>query len=313
MADFDEVDLELIGALMDGRLTGAERERAIKLLGESEEAFEVYTEALRVRADLEEDEDEEEKDDTVVPIDERRTRKTFAWPAIGSAAAAAVLVFALWPSIQAKGDNLNAPASQITAALEGRPDLGRALVGEWDQRTWSVTRGKSSQLVESTVAFRLGVRVVDLNVAIAAGDTARAGRLMTEIIGSLDQVPLSDDVKAEYSGLRAQLTGGAAKSPFKELAAQAETGLGDVVESFWFAFGRWVGGGELAASTRTADFFEEPSTKRFLTLAVDRRELSPSDADLLRQIAVLAENGVTGAEFDTIRQHFQTLIRRHGG
>jgi hypothetical protein len=322
MAPFDEVDLELIGALLDGRLTGAERERAIKLLGESEAAFEVYTDALRARADLEkdekdeeDDEDEQKEDNPVIPFDKWRSRKAFAWPAIGSAAAAAVVMIALIPSLRARRDrnDLNAPASQITVALARRPDLGRTLMGQWDQRTWSVTRGGSSQLVDSTVSFRLGVRVVDLNLAIAAGDTVRAGRLTGEIIESLDQLQLSDAVKADYAGLRAELAAGAAKTRLTEVASQAETGLAELAWPFWFGFGRWVGGGELAARTRTADFFDESLTKRFLTLAAERRELSPSDADLLGQIAVLAGNGVTGAEFDTIQQHFQTLIRRHGG
>src|SRR5215204_1243142 len=91
MAAFDEVDLELIGALMDGRLTGAERERAIKLLGESEAAFEIYTDAVRARADLEK----------VVPIKPWLDKRLLV--GVPAAAAAALLV-AVLPSIQAGRD-----------------------------------------------------------------------------------------------------------------------------------------------------------------------------------------------------------------
>ena len=57
----------------------------------------------------------------------------------------------------------------------------------WDQR-WAVTRGGESPLdapgtrpagsaQESRLAFRLGVRSVDLQIALPRGDTALAGTL----------------------------------------------------------------------------------------------------------------------------------------
>src|SRR5215216_5932911 len=112
MAAFDEVDLELIGALMDGRLAGAERERAIKLLGESEAAFEVYTDALRVRADLDEAK--------VVPIEpaQEKHRPRQRWWLVGiPAAAAAALLLAVLPSVQARRDDAVFAASTTAIAL----------------------------------------------------------------------------------------------------------------------------------------------------------------------------------------------------
>ena len=68
----------------------------------------------------------------------------------------------------------------------------------------------------------------------------------------------------------------------------------------------------MAARTQTKEFFADPRTAYFLELASRRREVSPADAELLDQIAALAAKG-GDVDFGTIRQHFLTLIRRHGG
>jgi hypothetical protein len=93
----------------------------------------------------------------------------------------------------------------------------------------------------------------------------------------------------------------------------AERELSESLDPFWFDFGRWVGAGELAAATRTSEFFADPRTARFLETVVSRRELSPADVELLRDIAGPVGRGVGDADYDTIRQNFRALIRRHGG
>jgi len=312
MAASEEVDLELIAAFMDGGLTGAERERAIKLLGNSEAAFEVYADALRVRADL-------EGGKGVIAIDSGRKRRPFPWRQVGSWAAAAVVLVAVVPAMRARRErmDLNAPASQITLAMTQRPDLGRTLTGDWDQRAWSVSRGGGSSLVDSTIAFRLGVRAADVYAAVAARDTVRADRLIGEVLGSLDAVDASDGVRAEYSTLRRSLREGETGQQLVDRTAQAEGSLEELLspplESRWFSLGRWLGGGELAAGTRTKAFFDDPRTVRLLKAIAERPEISPDDAELFRQIVLLAEQGVSGKDYETIRQHFQTLIRRYGG
>ena len=46
-------DLELIAALLDGRLQGQERARAIRLLADSEPALETFANALRSQSGVE--------------------------------------------------------------------------------------------------------------------------------------------------------------------------------------------------------------------------------------------------------------------
>jgi hypothetical protein len=308
MAASDEVDLELISGFIDGRLSGDDRQRAVRLLAESESAFEVYSDALRAREDL--------SNGDVVPIDVVRRRRTGPpWRMIGSVAAAAVLVVAVLPTFRARGDRavMDATSAELVRPMTSSSGVRTLLGSASDERGWSVTRGGSTRLVDSTVAFRLGVRAVDLQIALAERDTMRADRMAREILESLDAVELSDAVKAEYSALRAGLARGEASDPLVADASRAEEGLDELLQSFWFDFGRWVGTGEVAARARSDAFFADKRTTRFLESAAERGgELSAADAAVLRQIGALAAQGVTGDEFDTIRQHFLTLIRRYG-
>src|SRR5687768_17097296 len=97
MAEPNEVDLELISAFVDGRLSGDDRQRAVRMLAESESAFEVYSDALRARADL--------SADDVVPIFGVVNRRiSLPWRTAASVAAAAVVLIAVFPVVQARRD-----------------------------------------------------------------------------------------------------------------------------------------------------------------------------------------------------------------
>lgn len=305
----EEVDLELICAFIDGRLSGDDRQRALRMLAESESAFEVYSEALRARADL--------GGGDVVPIASRLSRRTrIPWRTIGSVAAAAVALLAVFPVVQARRDRgvMDATSAELVQPLMSSPAVRTLLASATDERGWSITRGGSDRLADSTIAFRLGVRTVDVQIALAQGDTLRADRMAREILESLNAVQASDFVKAEYSTLRAGVARGDASDRLVASASNAEEELDKLLQSFWFDFGRWVGTGELAARTRSEAFFADRRTTRFLESAAERSgELSESDAAVLLQIRMLASQGLTGEEFATIRQHFLALIRRHGG
>jgi hypothetical protein len=288
-----ETDLELLAALMDGRLSGAERERAMKLLAEDDAAFKTYVEALRV--------------DTDVP--ERTPVARTLWRVVPLAAAAGLLI-AVLPRTQGwwGPDPLPQTAAAIARPLTQRADLAGALGTEWDRRPWSVVRGGPSRLVDSAIAFRLGVRAVDLEVALATADAARAGRLAGEILASLAGVPFSDAVRADYAALRIQIAGGTPRNTLLAIAARAERAMEEFLRSPSFAFGRWVGAGELAARTRSAAFFASDGTTRFLESAAD----AGSDAEALRRISDLVRDGVTDEEFDRVGEIFRSVLQRRG-
>src|SRR4051794_11885444 len=83
-------DLELLAALADGRLSGAERERAIKLLADSDEALELFANTLR-------DQPAVAPETTVVPI--TSARRWRPWKVVLPVVAAAALAFVLVPRV----------------------------------------------------------------------------------------------------------------------------------------------------------------------------------------------------------------------
>lgn len=301
-----EVDFELIAAFIDGRLSGEERRRVVALLARSQAAFEVYTEALGVRTDLE--------GEAVVPIvPGRRRRGPGGWWAMAPLAAAAVLLVAIFPLVQRQrnAQAFGAPAIEIASTLVDNPAVARRVVGDLDERRWSPTRGGESRLVDTIAAFRLGVRAVDLQVALSAGDMDVASRLTDEMLTRLAAVPGLDFAHAHYVGLRELISSRAPRDSLVARATRAEHETGEFLGTPWFSFGKWFAAGELAARTHMASFFVSRETARVLGADIEREHLAPDDVALLRQVAARSGQRMSADDFDAIQQTFQQLIRRH--
>jgi len=318
MAASEEIDLESIAAFIDGRLTGAERDRVVKLLGESEAAFEIYTDALRTHEEL-------GGGSPVVSLAAHRERRMRRWLPAASVAAAAVLVFTLLPMMRpGRGASvLDADARSIVAPLAGSTD-GRTLVGttqlatalgpQWDQRDWSVTRGDvGSARADSVTSLRLGVRATDLRVALVTGDRDRAARLAGEMGQLLESVDLSEGSRADYGAIRMALARGDSIGMVADTAARAEHTVGALLNSPWFGLGRWLGAAELAAHARSSAFFNSRRTSRFLHAAIEGGRLAPSDASVLREVEGMLNGGVSNEELEQMEQRFAALIRKYGG
>ena len=303
MAATEDFDVETIAAFIDGRLKGAERERAVKLLRESEAAFEVYADALRIRADLGGAE--------VISIATAARRRDRRWLVAVPAVAAAMLMVAVMPRIQAarEGATLEAPVATIALPLLA---VRANLPAQSAEHKWTVTRGGGTALVESTTVFRLGVRVADLHVAVATGERERAGRLTGDVIELLQPVDLSDGVRADYADLRSRIKSRQSTREILVASDSAELKLDRFLGSRWFGIGKWFGTGEIAASARSVDFFTSPNTARFLGWATKPGHLAPNDVETLREVAMLSGKPVSDADFEAIRQAFAELIRRHG-
>jgi hypothetical protein len=325
MAATEYFDVELIAAFIDGRLRGTERERVVKLLGESEAAFEVYADALRARADLGEAD--------VIPITPALRRRNRPWLLAIPALAAAALLVAVLPRMRERpSDGLLAMPSELIvrpllAQSTARPLIGQsraqpvtrqrelavALGPTLDEQSWPVTRGGGPVLVDSAAYLRLGVRATDLQVALAVEDRDRAGRTAGEMLDLLGSVNLSDASRADYAKIRTRITSGDSLGQIAESARRADDSLGALLGSHWFGLGKWFRAGELAARAHSAPFFASSETNEFLDVAMQREGLAPDDVGLLRDVAGLAEGGVTDDEFEPVQEKFAELIRRHGG
>jgi hypothetical protein len=278
----EKTDLDLIAAFIDGRLAPVERERTLQLLARDEAAFDIFADAVRVQGS--------EADTKVIPIDTRRSLGSLKpWTVLVPAAAAAVLLIAVLPRLRPGGGSIaGAPnAAVIVAQLEQQPSGLRMVAGPgWEQRDWSVTRGGTSSLAESARDFRLGVREVDLQVAVAMDARQLADRLVAEMMGWIAAIQFSEPVASRYTDVRARLV-----------------------------LGKWCVGAELAARGRQGAFFQSQLTAGVIKDALEggRAKLDAEDAATLRQAAALARPGVADEDFDRVRERLRALIKRHGG
>jgi len=299
------VDPEMLAALVDGRLSAEDRAQVLKQLAESDEALAVF--AHLVHGVPVPDQPK------VVPIrPPRRWIKVLPFAAAAALPLAAVTISQLRVAVTPTGVDL---ASAVTAAERG----GTPLAPGWDQRSWTVLRGgaaspeparaRREQLI---VTFRLGVRALDLQVALAHRDVALAGRLTGDMLELLKTVGFSDIAAADYSALRTTL-GTQTVDQSIDKASRAEKELGTFLKSFSFDFGKWVGAAELAARSHNASFFTDARTKRFVGKAINNEDLTREDVDALHVIAARTVAGPTNEQLDEMRGLLQEIILRHGG
>lgn len=306
------VDLELIAALIDGRLAGEDRARAMKLLANSDEALEIFAQAMR--------EQHEVPESKVVPISaSRHWRRWKVWVPV---AAAAGLTIALVPRMTDRGTKA-VLANEYAMELSRDPRFTSGLPEGWEQRGWRVTRGVGSfgeggavaqvgSRRDSSIAFRLGVRSVDLQVALSRGDSAVAMQLTDEILDALGAVSYAQPVAEAYANFKSQLgTNRLAQSIV--LAADAEREMRKIVPSAPFEFGQWVGAAELAARTHDGSFFESSRGTRFIRSAEPADSVALDETQALQRIDARIQHGLTDRAFDEVDEDLRTIIRHRGG
>ena len=309
-------DLELIAALIDGRLTGEDRARAVKLLADSDAALELFANTLQHQVPT--------ANATVVPIAParhavpQRWRHWERWKVMGPVAAAAAAVLAILPTLVSRGPQA-VLATEYATELTRDSHFASGLPAGWDQRQWGVTRGAGSvseargtgparNKLESKLAFRLGVQTVDLQVALQTGDTAVAGRLAGEVIESLNSVTLSEPVAATYAALRSELATDT-RTQAIDRATDAERKLREHLGSPSFAFGQWVGAAELASRMHDTSFFKSSHGTGFIQ---STDSLSADDSAALRSIDARVKQGLTDNALNDVHEILKGIIGRRG-
>lgn len=297
-------DLELIAAFIDGRLVGDDRARAMKLLADSSEALELYAEAARERYGT--------PDSTVVPITTGR-RWRFRTLVIPIAVAAGLAIITV-PVLRNRGAS-PVSAREYASELGRDPRFVSELTAGWEQRAWPVSRGAdqavqaSGSAADSVVAFRLGVRSVDLQVALQQGDTVLARRMIGDILEMLNSLPLSAAVAQRYEELRSHLATDS-RSGTADRAAEAERHLRERLASASFAFGQWISAAELAARTRDSAFFHSAYASRSLKSLAG---LSKDEQEAVRSVDTRAKQASTDRAFEDVDQTLRRMIQGLGG
>lgn len=296
------LDIELLAALIDGRLSGTERERALKLLATSDEALELFAHSLHEHFAT---------DVNVVPIQSARgARRWRQWQVIVPVLAAAALVFVMLPKLTGSSARTVA-AAEYASQLARDPRFAVGLREGWDQHGWSVNRGADDNrsAPEPRFAFRLGVRSVDLQVALRNADTALASRIVDDVSQTLNGIKFTDLVAAKYADLKSHL---ASEPPARsiERATNIEHDMGELFDRPSFAFGQWSSAADLAAKTRESSFFRSKHGTGFIRGSLPAGSLDADDLRDLQAIDARLGQGSDDPAFEDVHAILQRVIRR---
>jgi hypothetical protein len=300
-------DLELLAALMDGRLSGAEGARAVKLLAESDdEVLEAFANAVR---------DQSVEDAKIVPIHLSRRRRQ--WKVIVPVAVAAALAIMMVPRLT--GRHGNQPSAALYAIdITRDPRLADGLGAGWEEHGWPVTRGVPEAAgtpganVDPKYAFRLGVQTVDLQVSLQRRDTALARAVANEMTTTLGNFQLADKLSTGYGELSRRLSTDSINQS-TEHASSLENDLRDYLGSQpLFAFGQWTNAAALAARTRNTAFFESDRGIRYIQSAIPADVLTDDDTRALQSIVSLVNQGLDDRALGEVEAELKGIIRNRG-
>lgn len=320
---------EEIAAFLDGMLSPEDRERITAHLASCESCYEVFAGAAEFQ-EHELEEDTEELEDVIQgPFGGETDRTGVSRPPMVApekvrpraprwlALAASILVipalgFLAWRAFQTEPRIVLADVAQlleedsrIPALLFDRRDYRSGEEDSLGQRSW----------------FMAGVHILDLRLSLEAEEPARTAEILQDLAARLGEIPMMDSLSQQFSEDSVSL-----KERPRELRTlipalqqrerETEETL-SAVEILDFPFGLWTEAGRLAALTRSLEFFEDQTNRRFLNRLFDETpwagddllEDVPTDLQTIQEIWDAGE--LTDAEYDTLATHFESIIRAY--
>lgn len=278
------VDAERLAALLDGRLSGAEREEVLAQLAASDDLAEVYADAVAALAEPAGVAAHEPRRETpVIPLRPPRPRawlrRSAGW--LAAAAAVALLVLSPWVRGRFVAPGASAPARYV--ALLEQPE---GLPEGYELRPWGAARAAGEPLGPDARAVRVGARLAQLELAARGRDTSVAA-LARDVAALLGDVPGGGAAAAVYREVERR-----ASEPAEGLApllAQGSAAASGVAGAQGVALGAWLEVARVAAQRRDAGFYGQGATASALVLAEQRAaQRTAARAPLARLRAALA-------------------------
>ena len=298
----DHLDLEELGAFLDGGLSAARRARIREHLGGCRDCYEIFSETAQLQQEMD-------------PVGEGevvrgRFRERRRWGLWAGYAAAAVLVVGVSAGIY---QQLTRPADVSVASLSA------SLAAHLDQtkeQIWHETlRGvedPNGDFKFRESSFRIGVELINLQTGLAADQEQVASGAVAKINQLLPDLDATDDVTKFYQDLYVHLS----KTPPHELAAgaaaKADAVFKDYGEPFLVDFGKWAEAGRLAAVAQEPAFFAQRGVRRFpsdLRRSEEGRDLPPEVSKALDDIdRLLDSDDLKAADYDALKEAYSRIL-----
>lgn len=260
-------DDETLAAYVDGTLASSQREEVTEHIASCEDCYEIFSETARFLNE----QDAASKSGEVVPF----RRRGMQMPARSWIAAAAVLMVALlggWLLLRGGSgptDPLQASSGELLALLDAQTRES-AVTHLWNERSG----GSAFSPSDEDLAFAVGVRLVDIQAAIDAGDEATVRDALEALALVLAESPTVD-----LSGAVSDLP----RAPQRADLENLERRLAGELPAGPLARGRFVETARLAAATGSEEFFRRPEVQDAFE-QIRRSELvEPVDGDRSRE------------------------------
>ena len=307
---------EALAALLDGRLSGEERDAVLRRLASSPDDFEAFAEAARVLRDLEADAAAPPARPAAPPPPEapfrrRRFPPVKAWLPLAAILAGAVLIPPLLSDRGGAGGPLDLLDGASLVASPGDGSLAAALGPDWDQPGWSVTRGNGGARGDERQEFRAGVRMADVEAAFDARDAQAVRRVRPELVGLLRRLGVSSLTVQEYEAIAP----GSGPDRENDRARVASRVAESLERSPWFALGVWVEQARLAALANNTGHFDERAAELLDELTTRVAQERGQDAPLvgrLRQLHGIVHDGASPDELRSMSVVLGEVMRQSG-
>lgn len=274
-------DEEDIAALLDGTLPAGHRPAILEHVASCESCSEIFAGALRFEVD------EGHRVSPQTPqqrpferADRRRDRwsiRSRAWRRGAAAAVAAVLVASLG-LLLVRGSAGDLSTESLSADLMKSPAGVR--MGPLP-RPHMRGPGGEKEMPQNLADFRLGVRLLDLRLALAGGkkdDAADTLHRLGIVLRAMDFVP-HESVEA-FDRMQKELNGDTPPAALLPKAAAEEKKLADAgVEGQFVDLGRWTEACRLGAAARQENVFHSRAARRLLDQAPALGEGLPGSGD----------------------------------
>lgn len=293
------IDPERLAALLDGRLGEQERRELLSRLAESDADMEACADAIAIMRDLEAAEGRAPNEPATgeLPLTDEPGKRSgigrlsrSGWLAL----AASLLVLVAAPWVWRRAEAPSSDPGRFAALLGERVSLAEA-----GPPPWRLTRSSNDALSPDARAFRIGVRITDLELAERTRDSS-ARAIALEIADLLDGVPGGSAV----AGLYREIARSESRSGREAILARGRSAASSVAGLETATLGAWAEAARIALRNRDASFFGDREVRRTLT------ELSRSQRSAAANQALDEVRGVliTAPESDVMKRALLELF-----
>lgn len=291
-------DVETIAAFLDRRLSEVERQAFLERLDRDQALYEVFVETVRYR---------EQEEATIAPVVEHPSARPSRSVAVPAAAAALIAAAVVTPFLLRSAIDLS--TGRLSQQLTANRSFYDRVEDQWYAQ-WDTFRGITGEQGIDDTAFRVGVRMVDLTVALRLGSDDDS-RLLTGEIDHLLADSRYGDIRLLLDvDVRSLLDEGGQTDQLLLRVQEIDTALGEFFGDTppAYALGKWTEAGRLAVTSDNRGLLEGRHFRRSLSGFRDR-PWSEEVARQLEEIARLLAVPRSQVDYGALESSFKAILR----